>query len=115
MRIVHLTPGTGSFHCGSCLRDNVLIKALRVRKHDAMMVPLYLPLVTDGMPANPEQGVQVGGISLFITQKLPWFAKMPAFVHRFLNKPDRLRNASKRMGMTSPKALGEMTVGSLLG
>ena len=55
MRIVHLTPGTGTFHCGSCLRDNVLIKALRVRKHDAMMVPLYLPLVTDGTAASPEQ------------------------------------------------------------
>jgi len=115
MRIVHLTPGTGSFHCGSCLRDNVLIKALRVRGHDALMVPLYLPLVTDGMPASPEQGVQVGGISLFITQKLPWFAHMPAFVHRFLNAPERLRSAAKRMGMTSPRALGEMTVGSLLG
>ncbi|MDB6139124.1 MAG: hypothetical protein JWO94_2196 [Verrucomicrobiaceae bacterium] len=115
MRIVHLTPGTGSFHCGSCLRDNVLIKALRVRKHDAMMVPLYLPLVTDGTAASPEQGVQVGGISLFITQKMPWFAHMPAFVHRFLNAPQRLRNASKRMGMTSAKSLGEMTVGSLLG
>lgn len=115
MRIVHLTPGTGSFHCGSCLRDNVLIKALRVRGHDAIMVPLYLPLVTDGMPANPEQGVQVGGISLFITQKLPWFAHMPGFVHRFLNTPERLRSASKRMGMTSPRALGEMTLGSLLG
>ncbi len=115
MRIVHLTPGTGSFHCGSCLRDNVLIKALRVRKHDAMMVPLYLPLVTDGIAANPELGVQVGGISLFLTQKLPWFAYMPGFVHRFLNKPQRLRNASKRMGMTSPRSLGEMTLGSLLG
>lgn len=115
MRIIHLTPGTGSFHCGSCLRDNVLIKALRVRGHDALMVPLYLPLVTDGMAANPEQPVQVGGISLFLTQKFPWFAKMPAFVHRFLNAPERLRMASKRMGMTSPRALGEMTVGSLLG
>ena len=115
MRIVHLTPGTGTFHCGSCLRDNALIKALRARQHDAMMVPLYLPLVTDGTAANPEQGVQVGGISLFITQKMPWFAHMPGFVHRFLNKPQRLRMAAKRMGMTSPKMLGEMTVGSLLG
>ncbi|MDB6117286.1 MAG: hypothetical protein JWO08_1067 [Verrucomicrobiaceae bacterium] len=115
MRIVHLTPGTGSFHCGSCLRDNALIRALRVRGHDALMVPLYLPLVTDGMAASPEQGVQAGGISLFITQKMPWFAHMPAFVHRFLNKPERLRYAAKFMGMTSAKSLGEMTVGSLLG
>ena len=86
-----------------------------MRKHDALMVPLYLPLVTDGMAASPELGVQVGGISLFLTQKFPWFAKLPGFVHRFINSPERLRSAAKRMGMTSPKALGEMTVGSLLG
>ena len=60
MRILHLTPGTGSFHCGSCLRDNALVKALRARGHDAMMVPLYLPLVTDADDANPEQAVRVG-------------------------------------------------------
>lgn len=115
MRIVHLTPGTGSFHCGSCLRDNALIKAMRVRKHDAIMVPLYLPLVTDGLSANPELDVQVGGISLYLTEKMPWISKLPAFVHRFLNKPSRLRNAAKKMGMTSAKTLGEMTLGALLG
>lgn len=115
MRIVHLTPGTGSFHCGSCLRDNALIKALRVRRHDAIMVPLYLPLVTDGLSANPEIPVQVGGISLYLAQKAPWTAKLPGFFHRWLNKPERLRNASKRIGLTSAKSLGEMTLGSLLG
>jgi glycosyltransferase involved in cell wall biosynthesis len=116
MRIVHLTPGTGSFHCGSCLRDHALIKALRVRKHDAIMVPLYLPLVTDGVPTNPEIGVQVGGVSLYIAEKTPWLAKiMPRFVHRWLNNPERLKKLSKRMGMTSAKSLGEMTLGSLLG
>ena len=115
MRIVHLTPGTGTFHCGSCLRDNALIKALRVRKHDAIIVPLYLPLVTDGLSANPENAVQVGGISLYLTQKMPWFAYMPGFVHRFLNAPNRLRSAARRIGMTSATSLGEMTLGSLLG
>ncbi len=115
MRIVHLTPGTGTFHGGSCLRDNALIKALRVRRHDAIMVPLYLPLVTDGLSANPEIDVQVGGISLYLAQKQPWTSKLPGFIHRFLNKPTRLRNAAKRMGLTSAATLGEMTLGSLQG
>lgn len=115
MRIVHLTPGTGSFHCGSCLRDNALIKALRVRKHDAIMVPLYLPLVTDNLAANPEIDIQVGGVSLYLAQKMPWTRHLPRFIHRWLNSPDRLRNASKKMGMTAAATLGEMTLGSLLG
>jgi glycosyltransferase involved in cell wall biosynthesis len=115
MRILHLTPGTGTFHCGSCLRDHALIKALRVRGHDALMAPLYLPLVTDREFGAQELPVQIGGISLYLQQKFTWFHKLPKFVHYWLNKPDRLRMAAKRMGMTSAKSLGEMTLGSLLG
>ena len=115
MRILHLTPGTGNFHCGSCLRDNALIKALRARGHDALMAPLYLPLVTDREVANPEIGIRVGGISLYLQQKLPWFRYVPRAVHRWLDKPERLRFAAKFMGMTSAKDLGEMALGALEG
>ncbi len=115
MRILHLTPGTGSFHCGSCLRDNALVKALRARGHDAMMVPLYLPLVTDADEANPEQAVRVGGVGLYLQQKFPWFRFLPRPLHRLLDHPALLRWASRRMGLTGARDLGEMTVGSLLG
>lgn len=115
MRILHLTPGTGSFHCGSCLRDNALIKALRVRGHDAIMVPLYLPLVTDREAASPGMDIQVGGISLYLQEKMPWFHRLPRFVHRWLNSPERLRKASTGIGMTSPTELGRLALGSLVG
>lgn len=115
MRILHLTPGTGNFHCGSCLRDHALIKALRSRGHDAIMAPLYLPLVTDREAPNPEIGIRVGGISLYLQQKLSWFRYLPRFIHRWLDKPERLRFASKFMGMTSPRDLGEMALGALQG
>ena len=115
MRILHLTPGTGNFHCGSCLRDHALIKALRIRGHDAVMAPLYLPLVTDREFNSSEQPVRIGGISLFLQQKFTWFHYLPRFFHRWLNKPEHLRRAAKRMGMTSAKSLGEMALGSLLG
>lgn len=115
MRILHLTPGTGNFHCGSCLRDNALIKALRSRGHDAMMAPLYLPLVTDREAANPEIGIRVGGISLYLQQKFSWFKYLPRFIHRWLDKPERLRLAARFMGMTSARDLGEMALGALEG
>lgn len=115
MRILHLTPGTGTFHCGSCLRDNALIKALRVRGHDAIMVPLYLPLVTDREAASPGLDIQVGGISLYLQEKMPWFYRLPRFVHRWINSPERLRKASAGIGMTSPTELGKLTLGSLVG
>jgi len=115
MKIIQLTPGTGSFHCGSCLRDSQLIKALRRRGHEAVMAPLYLPLVTDGEAPSPEQPVRVGGVALYFQQKFSWFKYVPKFMHRWLDNPKLLRWASKRMEMTSARDLGEMTVGSLLG
>lgn len=115
MKILHLTPGTGSFHCGSCLRDNALILALRARGHDAMIAPLYLPMVTDAEDAGGDQPVRVGGVGLYLQQKLPWFRLAPRFMHRLLDHPALLRWASRRMGLTGARDLGEMTVGSLLG
>lgn len=115
MRVLQLTPGTGSFHCGSCLRDNALIKALRARGHDALLLPLYLPLVTDAEDANPEQAVRVGGVGLYLQHKFPFFHKLPGFIHRWVNSESILRWASTKLGMTSARDLGEMTVGSLQG
>jgi glycosyltransferase involved in cell wall biosynthesis len=115
MRIVHLTPGTGNFHCGSCHRDNYLMKALRAQGHDVTMVPLYLPLVTDGDSANPELPVFAGGINLFLNQKLPFLRKAPRWLHKWLDSPSMLLRAAKRASMTSPRQLGEMTVESLRG
>ena len=115
MRVLHLTPGTGSFHCGSCLRDNALIKSLRAHGHDAIMSPLYLPMVTDMDDAGEGTPVRVGGLSLYFQQKVPVFHWFPPFVRRWLDDEKRLRWAARFMGMTSARDLGEMTVGSLLG
>ena len=115
MKIVHLTPGTGNFHCGSCLRDNHLVKALRRMGHDVIMVPLYLPLVTDDEPASGSSPVQVGGINLYLRQKLSVIRWMPRFLFRFLDKPGVLRAVADRASMTSARELGEMTLETLRG
>jgi glycosyltransferase involved in cell wall biosynthesis len=115
MRILHLTPGTGSFHCGSCLRDNALIRALRSLGHDAIIAPLYLPMVTDADDMGGGAPVRVGGISLYLQQKFPFFHSLPRFIRHWFDDEKKLRWAAKHMGMTSARDLGEMTVGSLLG
>lgn len=115
MKIVHLTPGTGNFHCGSCHRDNHLVKALRKLGHDVVMVPLYLPLVTDGPSASENTPMFVGGINLFLQQKFPIFRKSPRWLDKLLDAPSLLLAAVKRAHMTSAKDLGQMTVASFQG
>ncbi|MEM9479741.1 MAG: glycosyltransferase family 4 protein [Verrucomicrobiota bacterium] len=117
MRIVQLTPGTGTFHCGSCLRDLTLVRELLAMGHDVTLVPLYLPLVHD----QAEDGIEedgpllLGGINLYLEQKAGVFGWLPKFVRGWLNAPWLLRKAADRMGMTSAEELGKLTVESFKG
>ena len=58
MRFLFLTPGTGHFYCGSCLRDHALATALRREGHDVTVVPLYLPLMLEE-PTEEEQQAMI--------------------------------------------------------
>lgn len=113
MRILQLTPGTGNFYCGSCLRDNALVRGLRAKGHDVLMVPLYLPLVTDEPAENDNSPIFLGGISMFLEQKVPAFRHMPEWLNRILSSSMLLRMAANLAGMTSATQLGEATVAML--
>ena len=114
MKIISLTPGTGSFHCGSCIRDNTLVLALRELGHDVLMVPLYLPFVAD---EDTSEGVPVflGGVNAYLQQKSSIFRKMPKWMDKIFDANFLLRKVSHKAGMTSARDLGEMTVSTLKG
>ena len=115
MRILQLTPGTGNYYCGSCLRDSSLVRALRTRGHDVLMVPLYLPHMTDEPSATDGTPIFLSGISVFLEQKYPAFRRMPDWLNRRLSSPALLRIVSGFAGMTSARDLGESAVSMLQG
>jgi glycosyltransferase involved in cell wall biosynthesis len=115
MKIVSLTPGTGSFHCGSCVRDNALVLALRDLGHDVLMVPLYLPFVQDGEDSSEGVPVFLGGVNAYLQQKSKIFRKVPKWMDRILDHPSLLRKVSVNAGMTSANELGAITVSTLKG
>jgi len=115
MRIVQLTPGTGNFYCGHCLRDNALALALRKRGHDVLMVPLYLPSVTDEPDAGAGTPIFFGGLNVYLDQKMPFFRLVPERLTRVLDSPSLLRAAAGSSSMTSADDLGELTVSMLRG
>lgn len=115
MKILQLTPGTGNFHCGGCLRDNALVKALRTMGHAATMIPLYLPAVTDGPAVCDGQPILFGGINVYLQQHLALFRKTPCWMDRWFDVPTLLRWASGRAGMTGARQLGELTLSMLHG
>lgn len=114
MRIVQLTPGTGNFHCGSCLRDHAFLKSLREQGHEVVLVPMYLPLVTEGGEQN-EIPIYFGGINVFLQTKFALFRNTPRWVDKLFDGRGALMKAASKMGMTKPRQLGEITVASLKG
>jgi len=115
MRIALLIPGTGTFYCGSCLRDSALALALRRLGHDAEMVPLYLPFLLEDHGADESARVHLGGINMYLQQKVPALRHVPGWLSHVLDAPSLLRWASRRGDMVDAHALGELTVSTLRG
>jgi len=115
MRIAHLTPGTGHFYCGSCLRDNALSKALRQLGQDVENVPLYLPLVLEEHGQDERLPVHLGGINLVLQHRLPLLARAPAWMRGLLDAPRLLRWSASLGAMTDARQLGDLTVSMLRG
>ena len=112
MKIIHITAGTGNFYCGTCLRDDVLVRGLRQQGHDAIMVPLYLPIVAESSD-NHENPIFYGGINVYLQQKSTFFRKSPRWLDRVFDSRTLLRFAARKTGLTKPRDLGELTVSTL--
>jgi len=118
MKIIQLTPGTGNFYCGTCIRDNALVNALRKLGHDALIGPMYLPILTDEPadgPASASQPVRFNGVNVYLQQKFNFFRKAPRWVDRIFGAGWMLKLAAKRAGMTQASDLGDITVSMLRG
>lgn len=115
MRIIQLTPGTGSFYCGTCLRDNALVSALRRQGHDALMIPLYLPPTLDEAASSENMPVFYGGVNVYLQQQSALFRKTPRWLDRLLDSPAVLQSAARRAGSTRPQELGDITLSTLRG
>jgi glycosyltransferase involved in cell wall biosynthesis len=115
MKIVFLTPGTGSYYCGVCMRDNAIAREMIRQGHEALLVPMYLPLTLDEQQASAHLPVFYGGISVYLKQKFAFFRSTPRWLDKLLNARGFLRLAGKQAGMTGGQELGDITISMLRG
>lgn len=115
MKIVNIVPGFGgSFYCGNCLRDSAYAKSLQNSGHDAVTLPIYLPLTLNGKNQS-KFPVFYGAINIYLKQQFPFLRKMPKWMEKFFNSPSFLRYAAKKAGSTRAEGLEEMTLSMLRG
>ncbi len=116
MNIAHIIPGSGgSFYCGNCLRDSKYFDAIRGLGHNAIKVPMYLPLFSNDDANNGEIPVFYGAISIYLKQVFPWFRHAPGWIDRLLNSKPMLRFAARMANSTRATGLEDMTVSMLMG
>lgn len=115
MKIVHVIPGSGgSFYCGNCLRDSKYFDSIRKLGHDALKIPMYLPLFDHDL-ANNHVPVFYGAVSLYLKQAYPLFRNAPKWLDNMLNTKPVLKQAAKMAGSTRARGLEEMTISMLMG
>jgi glycosyltransferase involved in cell wall biosynthesis len=115
MKFLFLTPGTGSYYCGVCMRDNALAKQLCATGHDAFLLPLYLPLTLEESAASPDAPVFFGGLNVYLQQRFAWFRRAPRWLDRFVDHPAVLKLLGRFAGMTRGSDTGAITVSMLQG
>ncbi|MFW6161769.1 MAG: glycosyltransferase family 4 protein, partial [Planctomycetota bacterium] len=116
MRVVHLMPGAGgTFYCENCMRDAGLLRAMRRLGHDAISVPLYLPLQLEGLEPESPGPVFFGGINVYLQEKSALFRHTPRWVDCIFDAPALLRWAASKAGMTDARTLAETTMSMLRG
>src|SRR6202008_4221220 len=69
MNLVQITPGAGSMYCWNCFRDNALVAAWRQMGHNALLVPLYLPMTLEEEDQSAGTPIFFGGINVYLEQK----------------------------------------------
>ncbi|MCS6866987.1 MAG: glycosyltransferase family 4 protein [Gemmataceae bacterium] len=114
MKIALITAGAAGMYCGSCLRDNTLVNALRQLGHDALLIPTYTPITTDEDDAS-QRRVFFGGVNVYLEQKFWFFRHTPWIIDRLFNFRWLLRWVSRFAVQTDYSQLGELTISMLAG
>ncbi len=70
MKYAYIATGAANMYCGSCMRDNTLVAAMKSLGHDACMIPMYTPLRVDEDSVS-ENYIFYGGIKAYLLQRYP--------------------------------------------
>jgi glycosyltransferase involved in cell wall biosynthesis len=100
--------------CGSCMRDNTLVRTLRELGCDVLLVPTFTPIRTDEEDASLGR-VFLGGINVYLEQRWPVYRRIPWAIRRWLDRPGLLRGVSRMALQTRRSGDGALAISLLRG
>ncbi len=113
-KIVFVTAGGAGMYCGSCMRDNTLVRNLTRGGWDVELVPAYTPVTTDEEDVSADR-VVLGGINMYLAQNVPLFRHLPVWLTGWLDRPGLLRRATSGAVQVDGAKLGPMTLATVKG
>ena len=114
MRIVYITAGAAGMYCGSCMRDNTLVRALHGLGHEALLIPTYTPITTDEPDAS-SRTVFMGGLNVYLQESSAIFRHTPRWLDRLLDARWLLKWIGQFAGSTPYDELAGLTLSMLRG
>ena len=113
-KVVFVTAGGAGMYCGSCMRDNTLVRNLMQQGWDIELLPAYTPVRTDEEDVSVDH-VVFGGINMYLQQKIPFLRWLPRWMDRWLDNPKLIKSLSSGSIDIDAKQLGRMTLATVQG
>jgi len=113
-RVTFVTAGGAGMYCGSCMRDNTLVRNLSKLGWEIELLPAYTPVTTDEEDVSVDH-VFFGGLNMYLQQNIPLFRWMPKWMDRWLDNPNVIKRATSKSVKVNGTFLGKMTLATVEG
>jgi len=114
-KVSFITAGGAGMYCGSCMRDNTLVRNLSALGWDIELVPAYTPIRTDEANVSVDR-VFFSGISMYLQQKIPLFRHLPGWLDKWLDHPAVIKRLTAKSTMkVNGKFLGQLALATVEG
>jgi glycosyltransferase involved in cell wall biosynthesis len=114
MHIAIITAGGAGMFCGSCMHDNTWTRALLDAGCEATLLPTYTPIRVDE-PDRSHQQLFLGGINIYLEQRLGLWRRIPRRLTRWLDSPTLINLATRLSTRYDARRLGDLTLAMLAG
>ncbi len=102
-------------YCGSCMRDNTLVRNLSQLGWDIELLPAYTPVTTDEEDVSDKHQVFFGGVNMYLQQNFFLFRWLPKWLDRWMDNPNLLNRVSSKSVKVNGHFLGRMTLATVEG
>lgn len=116
MRVAYVVPGSGGgFYCENCVRDGIVINALKDAGISTMAVSMYLPLYRNDAGFGTDAPVFFGAVNMYLSHAIPALQTIPGWLRKIFDSRQVLDVAARLSSATEAEGMESLTLEMLRG